>query len=195
MVGFSWSCWSWNSCLLWYQRFSEEKGHKLKIRFSLIFLGILSLSLIIFGVSAVLGVYIGSGSKVYYYTNYTFQEEQASIIVGDVNPVPHKEAYAFVIGDSTSENEYTDGYNCVDFALDLWRNAAWEGIESRIIGLELNFGPGHVAVGFPNEDGLLLIVDPMTDAIMNPVVGVNGFSDIWELNFVRNSLEAYNGSN
>ena len=162
--------------------------------------GILTLSLailIVFIASALIGFYVGSGKD--YRVDYVFfkeylQDKQPSVMVGDVNPVPHDEAYNFVLTDKTNENEYKEGYNCVDFALELWRNAAWAGIECKLIGLDLDHGRYHMIVGFPNEDGLLLLVDPKTDAIMKPVMGKQGFSNIWGISFIEAPLEVYSGN-
>lgn len=73
--------------------------------------------------------------------------------------------------DNTSEQEYREGYNCIDYAWEVMRNLQWEGIDSGIIALTYADGTGHAILIIPTEDEGWQFVDPQSDELVNPKIG------------------------
>ena len=86
-----------------------------------------------------------------------------------------QEIDGFLASDNISENVYSwIGYNCLNFAVDLWRNAYLAGLDAFIVVINKDGIFSHTAVGFyeqgddypcwSDEDGRYwLYVDPQCD--------------------------------
>jgi hypothetical protein len=78
---------------------------------------------------------------------------------------------SFVAGDKTNEQIYTEGMNCVDYALLLARNAEWEGLDAVIVRLDFDEGLSHALLMFPTSDRGYVFIEPQTDKEFHPAVG------------------------
>jgi len=73
--------------------------------------------------------------------------------------------------DDTSEQEYQEGYNCIDYAWEVMRALQWEGIDSGIIALTYEDGTSHAILIVPTEDKGWQFIDPQSDALVSPQIG------------------------
>lgn len=73
--------------------------------------------------------------------------------------------------DDTSEQEYREGFNCVDYAWTLMRALHWQGISSSIIGITFEDGTSHAVLLVPTEDKSWQFIDPQGDTTVSPKVG------------------------
>lgn len=76
-----------------------------------------------------------------------------------------------LVEDNTSEQEYREGYNCIDYAWEVMRNLQWEGVDSGIVALTYTDGTGHAILIIPTEDEDWQFVDPQSDELVDPKIG------------------------
>lgn len=77
----------------------------------------------------------------------------------------------FVKTDEVNALPYSDpGFQCLDFAFLLAKNAAAAGFPVDIVLMEFDEGPSHAVVMFYTKDGFMY-VEPQTDEIIHPKVG------------------------
>ena len=76
----------------------------------------------------------------------------------------------FLEGEPIADIPYGYGYNCVEDALLLARNANWQGLPAEPARLMFEDGTGHLVLIFPTEDGWVF-VDAQKMEVINPVVG------------------------
>lgn len=69
------------------------------------------------------------------------------------------------------EQEYRDGFNCVDFAWEAMRTMRWQGYEALIIVLELDPEPHHAVLLVPTKDEGWSFLDPQCNCTIKPSVG------------------------
>ena len=118
-----------------------------------------------------------SGFLGYSYGFYTgtgippFTHSEA-ILLPEVNiNVTAQQVSNFVAADDTTLNKYDIGFNCVEYALLLARNAAWAGIPAEVVKVDLEGNTDHIILAFPTEDKGWLFIDPATSIQLNPRVG------------------------
>lgn len=73
------------------------------------------------------------------------------------------EVLSFIKSDDTNTIAYGDGFNCVDAALRVWRNAQWQGIAACPISVHFENPPHHMVVGFPTTDKGDVFFETLTD--------------------------------
>lgn len=85
----------------------------------------------------------------------------------------YREMERFLADDETSRQEYAESeYTCVDFAADVKRNAANEGIRCAYVIIEFRGGGGHAIVAFdPTDRDGLVFIEPQFDWEVEPEVG------------------------
>lgn len=80
-----------------------------------------------------------------------------------------QEIKSFLETDKTDEHKFTREYNCVNFSIDLWRNAYLEGLDAFIV---IDNGMGkwdyHISMGFYVANGTKLFIDPQSDVVETP---------------------------
>lgn len=86
-------------------------------------------------------------------------------------PITWKALNDFLASDHTNWNKYIPGkYTCVNFAMDLVKNAKAKGINAWIVSVEFSPNePGHAFVGFNTSDKGVVWVEPQTDYAYNQV--------------------------
>ena len=77
----------------------------------------------------------------------------------------------FIRSDDTDTIPYRDGFNCVDAALRIWRNAYWKGITAYLIVIQYDQPPGHMVIAFATNDRGTIIIEPQSDSRIRPRVG------------------------
>jgi len=82
-----------------------------------------------------------------------------------------KQVIDFIQSDDTNTIPYGDGFNCVDAAFRIWRNAYWKGIAAYLIVIQYNEPPGHMVIAFPTNDRGDIIIEPQSDLQIRPRVG------------------------
>lgn len=76
-----------------------------------------------------------------------------------------------LIEDDTSEQEYREGYNCIDYAWEVMRALQWQGVDSSIIALTYEDGSRHAILVVPTGDKGWQFIDPQSDEVVNPKIG------------------------
>lgn len=76
-----------------------------------------------------------------------------------------------LIEDDISEQEYREGYNCIDYAWDVMRALQWEGVDCGIVALTYENGSRHALVTVPTADEGWQFIDPQSDEAVNPKIG------------------------
>lgn len=88
---------------------------------------------------------------------------------------PEQQTYSqvidFIQSDDNDTIPYADGFNCVDAALRIWRNAYWKGLTAYLIAIQYNESPGHMVIAFPTNDRGTVIIEPQSDSLIRPRVG------------------------
>lgn len=69
------------------------------------------------------------------------------------------------------DREYTEGYNCVDYAWEGMRLLRWQGQASVIVRLDLDPDPDHAILLVPTEDEGWIFIEPQTGTRVYPTVG------------------------
>lgn len=77
----------------------------------------------------------------------------------------------FLERDKTSEIDYGDNFNCVEFALLVARNAHWSGLPADPARLLFQDGSSHMILVFPTKDEGWIFVDPQNDLVIHPRIG------------------------
>lgn len=97
--------------------------------------------------------------------------------------------------DETNTKEYGEGYNCVEFALELVRKAHWHGYSAECLRVDFIDGVSHMLVVFPTSDSGFVWVEPQTDHVFTPPkVGDTYWGrEVSKLEFLRLSWETYPG--
>ena len=136
-------------------------------------------------VGTIFGYHWGTGM-------YPFTVTQSVLppVIGEATTVDN--ITSFLESDDTETNEYTEGFNCVEFALLAARNAIWEGLPAGVCNLQYPDGTGHMMLIFPTVDNTWVFVEPQTDSIVYPEVGKNYMgkrvTGIYILNMSWNAL-------
>ena len=98
----------------------------------------------------------GLTGYIYGYENGTgtfpFAGDTKSIIPPGVDAVSSDTVDTFVADDDTHLEEYDVGFNCVEYAFLVARNARWQGISAAVVRLVFADGTAHMIIGFPTED-------------------------------------------
>jgi len=76
-----------------------------------------------------------------------------------------------LVEDDTSEQEYREGYNCIDYAWEVMRTLQWQGIDSGIVALTYEDGTRHAILIVPTGDEGWQFIDPQSDESVNPKIG------------------------
>lgn len=78
----------------------------------------------------------------------------------------------FLAADTTNEKDYGEGYNCVDYSMDVMQAATWKGIECSVVGLIGSDGDSHAIVAFQTEDDGWVFVEPQNDEVIDVYEGM-----------------------
>ena len=79
----------------------------------------------------------------------------------------------FLKSDDTNNIQYEEGFNCVDSAFRLWRNAFWQGLRAYPILIQYEEAPGHMIVAFPTVDKGDIFIETLNDRQIILSVGKN----------------------
>jgi len=85
--------------------------------------------------------------------------------------VTSNELTTFLESDDTDFNRYDIGFNCVEYALLLEREAQWKGIPAISILIKYEDGSGHIVMAFPIVDKGWIYIEPQTDEEIYPNIG------------------------
>lgn len=120
-----------------------------------------------------LGYILGYHAATGVFPNIPFTEPRTSMPPGiELSSQTFDDVNDFIAEDTTNDEQYGDGMNCVDFALVVARNAQWMGLGAEIVKLDFNSGYSHTLLLFPTSDAGLIAVDPQTDkSIALPTIG------------------------
>ena len=77
----------------------------------------------------------------------------------------------FLEEDATSDKVYEEGFNCVEYALLVARNAQWFGLAAEACSIVYEDGSRHMIVMFPTEDNGWTFIEPQSDKVITPVPG------------------------
>ena len=78
----------------------------------------------------------------------------------------------FIEEDKTNENEeYLEGFNCVDYTMAVQRASQWQGLISVIVLVEYDEIPHHAVLGFPTVDKGFVFYETQTDKEVDLAVG------------------------
>ena len=116
---------------------------------------------------AVYGYFWGTG------TLPTFTGDTTQTLLPPEVPVSTtpEEVMAFIEDDDTNLNRYEIGFNCVEYAFLMAREAHWQGMPASVIEIAFGEDTGHLILGFPTADGDWILVNPQTDSIIKPRIG------------------------
>jgi hypothetical protein len=92
--------------------------------------------------------------------------------VSDTANQTFRQISEFIQSDITSNKTYEEGFNCVDYALEVSRNAEWKGLDAEIIGLK--FGDNtvsHCLIAFYTKDRGYQFYEPQTNKLVSLNVG------------------------
>jgi hypothetical protein len=85
------------------------------------------------------------------------------------DPTYH-ELVKFINQDTINENEYNETYTCLQFSLDLYKNAYNSGIRSGFVLIFFD-NNSHLVNCFNTTDYGIIYVEPQTDAIVTLKIG------------------------
>jgi hypothetical protein len=85
----------------------------------------------------------------------------------------YEQVIDFVKSDDTNRIPYGFGFNCVDAAFRMWRNATWDGIVAVPIAIQYTDSSGHMVIGFPTNDKGDVFIEPQDDLQIRLRVGQN----------------------
>jgi len=77
----------------------------------------------------------------------------------------------FIKNESTDKLAFQEGFNCVDYALMVCRNAHWGNITAYAVILRYEEPPHHMLVVMPTIDKGSLFFEPQSDRQVDPRVG------------------------
>ena len=83
----------------------------------------------------------------------------------------HEQVMNFIKSDDTDTIPYGFGFNCVDAAFSVWRNACWQGIGAVQIAIQYTDSSGHMVIGFPTNDKGAIFIEPQSDSQIELRVG------------------------
>jgi len=112
----------------------------------------------------VAGFYVGTGE-------YPFVETQAISLPAQSESYTAEDIKVFVEADNVELNKYDTGFNCVEYALLLARNAHWQGLPAQVISLTYKEGVGHMILAFATEDEGWVFIEPETGKEIYPKIG------------------------
>jgi len=140
-------------------------------------------------IGAVGGTWIGWYQATGEYPLYA-QKQMQFILPPDSNTAEQtfEDVSAFIQEDITDGKEYKEGYNCVDFALEVARNAHWKGLGAEIVGLtfEGNENIEHALLMFYTTDKGWQFYDPQIDRLTNLEIGqIYGGKRIAQIELLR----------
>ena len=117
-----------------------------------------------------IGYYQGTGE----YPSFA-QTKIASVLPPEVNTTEQTFANIsnFIQNDIlTNTRVYGNGSNCVDFALEVAREAHWEGLGAEIVGISFESGEiEHAVILFYTKDQGYQFYDPVTERIVDLKIG------------------------
>jgi len=94
-----------------------------------------------------------------------------AVLPGNITPETSLIAIGhFLEGEPVADINYGYGYNCVEDAILLARNAIWQGLPAEPARLMFEDGTGHLVLIFPTIDGWVF-VDSQRMEVINPVIG------------------------
>ncbi|GAJ10551.1 unnamed protein product, partial [marine sediment metagenome] len=115
-----------------------------------------------------------------------FIQPQTILPPAQVEDCTARDVQAFVKSDDTNLREYDVGFNCVEYALLLARNAHWKGIPARVISLRFEDDTPHMILAFLTGDKGWIFIEPRTDEQVYPNVGkIYGGKRITEMLVLR----------
>lgn len=100
----------------------------------------------------------------------------------------------FVKDNKDDPRKYSEGYNCVEYAMNLERKAMWAGLDCKIVALYLDDGSSHLINMFKSSDDIIFIDAIYSEQIFPEVSGdyhgriITGI-DVMQINWV--SLDLY----
>ena len=130
---------------------------------SLRVLSLVSLMFLCGFVGGVVGYSQGTGTLPFVSVESTLPEVFGNSSLADIQE--------FVESDETNLREYDTGFNCVEYAILMARQAHWEGIPAESIRLTFSDGSAHIILAFPTTDAGWIFIDPGTDTVIKPRVG------------------------
>ena len=125
----------------------------------------------------VLGLLLATMLFVISYTSFLLGYHEASgsfPFVGQVAVMPpvavaqtFEDVSDFIVDDITSEYQYGEGMNCVDYALMMARNAQWRGLSAEVVKIDYEDGTAHAMIMFATEDQGIVFVEPQNDKVID----------------------------
>ena len=100
-----------------------------------------------------------------------FQPTQVIALPTQSENYTSEDVEVFMEADNTELNKYDTGFNCVEYALLLARNAHWQGLPAQVISLTYKEGVGHMILAFATEDKGWLFIEPGTGKKIYPKIG------------------------
>lgn len=100
-----------------------------------------------------------------------FIQTQSILPPGQVEDYTAEDVETFVKSDDTNLSKYDVGFNCIEYALLLARNAHWKGIPAEVISLRYGDNTGHIILAFATGDKGWVFIEPRTDEQVYPDVG------------------------
>lgn len=97
--------------------------------------------------------------------------------IGQTQRIPLPETVSATLQDTRTvleplrEQEYREGYTCLDFAWEAMRAMRWQGYETLIAVIELDPEPHHAVLLVPTADEGWTFIDPQCSCPIKPVVG------------------------
>ena len=82
----------------------------------------------------------------------------------------YNELEKFINQDTINENKYSNTYSCLQFSLDLYKNAYNEGIRSGFVIIFFN-NQSHIVNCFNTSDEGIIYVEPQTDKVVTLKIG------------------------
>ena len=86
------------------------------------------------------------------------------------------EVMQFVSTDQSDENEYSESYSCISYAIDLKNNASSIGYKCGLVFIYFQGSTGsHAINSFDTTDKGLIFIEPQTDQVVSLQVGQRYF--------------------
>lgn len=128
-------------------------------------IGLIIIAVMFLGNGWLLGFYTGTGT--FPWVSHSVQVE----LPPESQVVPSEAVAEALVEDTTSEQEYEQGFNCLDYAWKVMRALQWQGIDTRIVKLDYGNDSGHAVLLIPTTDRGWIFVDPQSDQEIEPYVG------------------------
>ena len=131
--------------------------------------------------SVILGLFVVTVFSFGYYYEATgrnlipFLNKTEDILPPKMGPEGqmYEQVINLIKSDDTHKIQLEIGFNCVDVAIRIWRNATWEGIRAYPIVIQYNESPGHMIIAFPTKDRGNIFIEPQNDWQVSLRVGQN----------------------